>query len=91
MNAEERDFVKTCVDGGIARIETRLDGIEKLFDEKNLSVCKRLENVEKDFTQHDKRIVKLEVSVGKLATKIALFSTIGGLVASIVASIFWGV
>lgn len=90
LTEQEREQVKLIVDGVSGRLETKIEGIKELFSEKNENVCKQINEMKTDFTQHDKRVCKLEVSVAKIATKIALFSTLGGLIASIFASIMWG-
>jgi len=90
MNADERAFIEKGFKGLSDKIDSHKEYLNKMIEEKDRSSCEKINKLEANFTQHDKRINKLEISVGQLVTKIALFSTIGGLVASIVASIVWG-
>jgi hypothetical protein len=88
LTEQEREQINLIVAGVSGKLETKIEGMVNLFTEKNNNVCKDIVEIKSGFTQHDKRISKLETSFAYQIGRIAAISAmIGGLVSVVVAII----
>lgn len=86
----EMEIVRLIVDGVAGKLEGKITALSGLVENKDKNVCEKIEKIEKNFVQHDKRIVKLETSLAYQIGKVAGIATIAGGLISIVVSLIQG-
>jgi hypothetical protein len=85
MTEQEREYIKAIVEGVSNRLSDQIKNLSIISDKENLNLCEKIEDLKKGFTQHDKRIVRLETSLAYQIGKVAGIASIsGGLVSLIV-------
>lgn len=87
MNAEERAFIKQNYMMLADKIDDNREFLKDLIEQKDKATCEKIYDIKLGFSQHDKRIGKLEVYRSYSAGKIAGISATVGSIFSILALI----
>ena len=91
LNENEREHVKAIVEGVSREVNAKIDGIKELFESKNESICKKVEDLkvttEKNHIQHDKRLSKIENKMSYYLGKVSGIALVVSIIGSILVTI----
>lgn len=90
LSNQEMETVKLIVAGVKDALKAEIEGLKEVTKNNDTKVCEKINEIKTSFTQHDKRISKLEISLAYQIGKIAGIASITGGLVSIIVLIIQG-
>ena len=63
LSTQEMETVKLIVEGVREALKAQIEGLKEVSQNNDTKVCEKINEIKINFTQHDKRISKLEISL----------------------------